>query len=212
MAYSEVSLCNGALARMGQTRFIQALDEATTEAKLCNLFYPQCRDRLLRDYPWRWATRAFTLAMRNSEPDNPKWEYAYANPSACIRVQSILPNDDDIEDARLYDELMHSSVVIPFEVQQTTDGISILTNKKNAVALCTRRVTDPMEFPTAFADALQWRLAVELALPLTGGKTGLRDNLMQYYLSAKSDAEADDANEAVNIRPPFETDYLDVRS
>lgn len=211
MAYSMVSICNGALARMGQTRYIKDLNEATTEAKLCNTFYLQCLDDLLSDYPWRWATQPVTLALKTDEPvDKEKWKYAYAYPSDCVCVQSVLQSSLTAYEGRIPDEVLYTYRA-PFAIRRTAGDTTILTNEQNAVALCTLRITDPLQYPPAFANALQWRLAVELALPLTGGKTTLRDNLMNYYLSAKDDAERKDANEATNVLTPIPIDYLDVR-
>ena len=65
MPLSVVDICNVALTRIGSTQRITAITPPfnTNEAAQCALFYPQCRDELLRDFPWPWASAYVELTQ-----------------------------------------------------------------------------------------------------------------------------------------------------
>ena len=61
------------------------------------------------------------------------------------------------------------------------------------------------------AEALAWRLALDLAVPLTGGKTSLREHLTQYYINARTQAMLKDANEFDAPAPVWAQEYTEAR-
>jgi len=57
---TEVSICSNALRRLGDDP-ITSLTDDTERARLCNAFYQDSRDLVLRSHPWNFAiTRAST--------------------------------------------------------------------------------------------------------------------------------------------------------
>lgn len=52
---SEIEICNIALSRIGNSRSINSMTEASKEANQCSLHYEQCRDAVLSDFPWNFA-------------------------------------------------------------------------------------------------------------------------------------------------------------
>jgi hypothetical protein len=62
VADSEADICNLALINIGHTKFIDALDDDTEEAEVCNEAYVQSRDEVLRDFFWPFATARMQLA------------------------------------------------------------------------------------------------------------------------------------------------------
>jgi hypothetical protein len=60
VAASEAAIANLALLNIGHTKFITALDDATTEAEVCNLVYAQTRDEMLGAFRWPFAKKRAT--------------------------------------------------------------------------------------------------------------------------------------------------------
>jgi len=58
----QVTICNLALARLGDSRIV-TIGDAKPEAEYCSLFYNQTRDECLRAHPWNFATKRAALSL-----------------------------------------------------------------------------------------------------------------------------------------------------
>lgn len=179
MSESEVSVCNKALARLGLPP-ISLLTEGSRESITCGIFLEGSRDAALRDFKWNFATRRKVLAQLQTAVE--PWGYCYAYPSDCIRAREIV-KAAGASDAVLYEVAADGS-----------GGRVILTDKAAAVLVYTARVTAFSAYDPLFVEAFSWKLAAEIALPLTADK-----NLMQIaetkYQNILSQARTADANE-----------------
>lgn len=76
---SDVSLCNLAIAKCSETKFISSLDDAGLIASACKRWYKPVVARLLEMHHWGLATkRAPLVAVANDRSS--EWLYAYAAP------------------------------------------------------------------------------------------------------------------------------------
>lgn len=183
---SIVSICNLALSNIGKGN-INALNEASAEAKACNQFYEHCRDLLLQSYPWRFAGKTQALAeLTNDKPG--AWGYAYTRPNDCLKVRWVRPEYSltDPQPATQQEEIS-----FPHDVE----GGVIYCNLPTAFLRYTYRLTDVSRFSPLFVDALSWHLAVRLAMPLTKDPK-VRSDAYQLAQKMQGAAEMADANEA----------------
>ncbi len=181
MASSVTEICNLALSHI-KRQYIQSLDDNSREAKECKRIYPLLRDSVLGDFPWGFATKHATLALRTDTPYG-NWTYAYAVPSDCLAIRKIWnPYSNEI--------------FIEFDVAASADLTSklIMTSQADAVLVYTARVTDTNMFDLAFVDALAWRLAADLAVPLTGD-TQVQQAAYQMYTMLLGKAQQKSARE-----------------
>lgn len=183
---SVVDICNLALGRLGLKAFISSLDEATAEAEVCNRFFNATRDAALASAPWPFAKKRATLALL-SGVTRAGWAFCYAKPSDCLSPRFVWnglrnPRPDQL---------------IPFELELgDADGSHIIcTDHPGAELVFTKRVDNPTLFHPLFVNALAWRLASELAAPLSG-KPDLAKAAWAAWLSTKSEAHAATLNEA----------------
>lgn len=99
MSASNVTICNAALAMLGE-QTIASLDEPTNRARLCKDLYSQARQMLLRLHPWNCATKRVLLAPLVDKP-----AFGYGNqfqlPDDFLRVQSVNAQDYVIEGKKL---------------------------------------------------------------------------------------------------------------
>lgn len=191
---SEVTICNLALAHLGDSATVSSLypPEGSAQAEHCSRFYPVARDTLLEMAAWNFATRRGTLA----QVDNPTttWLYAYAMPAGVVKALAVLPEgaSDDADS-------------VSYVIETDSGGNKIvLTNEPNAVLRYVALVTDTTRFSSLFTTALTWLLASMLAGPIIKGDTGAAEAqrcLAQFRLWV-AQAEASDANQRrVNVQP-----------
>jgi hypothetical protein len=58
----DVTICNLALARLGDSRIV-TMNDSKPEAEYCTLFYGATRDEVLRGHPWNFATTRAALSL-----------------------------------------------------------------------------------------------------------------------------------------------------
>ena len=86
---TEVSICSNALRRLGDDP-ITSLTDNTERARLCNSFYEDTRDAVLRLHPWNFAITRTSLAKLSDAP-----AYGFSNqfslPTSpyCLRVLAM---------------------------------------------------------------------------------------------------------------------------
>lgn len=182
---SEASICNLALGLVGQTQFVDSLDEATKAAEVAKTYFAATRDELLAAYRWRFATKrqalAPTLQVRAG------WTYAYAAPADMLVPQCIWPG--------MRNPGRGEEVPFAVELNDAADGQLILTDWEDAELKYTVALTRVALFPPYFVAALAAQLAVYFA-----GALPVKPQLMPGLQSAAQlklqTAAAIDANQA----------------
>lgn len=199
MASSVVSICNQAIGRAGISNFIDSLDEASTEASVCSQFYEPCRDFVLAEFPWIFATKRAALASLATAPIN--WLYRYALPSDCLKAEYIV-----IPGSRT--PLAKSRV--PFEVSVENDVKVLYCDVAEAELVYISRVTNPNLFSPSFISALAWYLCSEIAFPLSAA-AGIADKALNKYTLAMSAAATASINESQEDAEP-ESEFITGRN
>lgn len=197
---SVVSICNLALSSLGKNT-INALTEASAEARACNQFYEQTRDTLLQVYPWRFAGKTQALAeIANTEAG--KWRFAYRRPNDCLKIRSIRPAYSAASPCA---QTQQQEISNPYDVE----GETLFCNLSPAFLRYTFRLTDPTKFSPLFVEALSHHLATRLAMPMTRDPKQ-RNDAFQFATQAQAMAEAADANEARNASD-HDSELVEVR-
>lgn len=183
---SDVSICNTALIRIGVSQQIADLAEPSTAAILCLTLYATTRDEVLRAAHWGFARKVATLGLVAEDPTD-EWGYAYRYPADAIEIRKIASGIQRVDPR---DER------VAYELASDDSGLLLYTDRAEAVAVYTARITTAEWFPPDFASALAWRLAIDLAAPL-GGALGIqwRDKAALYYRAAVDAAQAASMNE-----------------
>ena len=171
---SETEIASNALTKLG-AQSITSLDDDTQRARLCRAYYPNVGDAVLRAYPWRCATIRTTLALSEDTPVGDDWAYQFQLPvdPYCLRVLQV---DDG---------------TIPF----TVEGRLILCDESSLYLKFIRRMTDPGSFDSLLQEAIECRLAAELAYPVTGSPTLIKA-MWELYEAKIREARTIDGMEA----------------
>ena len=195
---SQVEICNRALNLLA-TKTITALSDNTQEAIRCNLIYNTARDGVLRDHPWGFARASGTLAILSDETVN-GWDYLYVYPTKCLKILNLFEDSDN----RNADGIEWKEYMSP-----TTKQRSIATDISPAYVEYIYQVTDTTQYDQKFVEALSFKLASELAKPLTGNMdAGIK--FMQMYSAIISDAKKHDSEES-NFKESRDSSYLTAR-
>lgn len=171
---SEVQICNNALTTMGED-LIVALTDNSKAARLCNLQYEIQRDALLREHIWNFATERISLGRLITTPSF-GYTYEFQLPTDFLRMIRTEFSDDISPE------------------QYRIEGRKLLTDSDTVKIEYTKKVTDPNEFDSLFADLLATRLSVVLALPLTDSKS-MFQQMTSLFTFKLSEARLADAQE-----------------
>ena len=178
---TEAGICNSALSKLGNNR-INSLTEGTPAANLCLEQYGKLRDHLLRSHDWNFAASRVKLAQLSSTPAF-GYDYQYALPSDWMRTISVHPGDS--RKGHIADYATESS---------DAEGRVLRTDCRDVYLRYVRKVEDPNVMDPAFREALAWRLAMELAVPLA--KSGsLRDRMAAGFEDALAIAKSIDGQD-----------------
>lgn len=191
---SVIEICNRALSNIGNSRSINSLDEASKEAGQCSLHFDACRDAALADFDWNFATKRVALADTSNPP--PDWDYAYQYPTDCMRITEIM-----LPGVRNPSAALRVQYVTGADSNGT--GKLIYTDQPQAWLKYVGRVTDVNMFDAIFIEALSWRLAAAINMPLTGS-ADLGNNALSMYSRVILSAGSHSLNESQEPQPPVD--------
>lgn len=194
---NKIDICNIALGRIGRKASITSLTENSAEARACGRIWDMVRQSLLREFTWSFSHKITLLAL--STETIPGWNYLYAYPSDCLQALRIFNRAG--ADLRGEQE--------KWDVVNVGNNTFIACNVEQAYLEYTADKTDTDSWTTQFADCLAWRLAFELAMPLSGD-VNLRNSCWQLYMSLGSMAKTTNAAEK-NVDAYKERRYINAR-
>lgn len=195
---SQLDVYNLALSHVSAAA-VQSLTERTKEARECNKLYPVARDSMLESHDWGVARKRKVLALL--EETYSGWDYAYAWPADCVAPRKIY----DATEA-------NNTVPIPYDIG-VNDALNrriILTNEEDAELIYTAKVENVTLFSAMMVDALGYRLAADLAVPLRSDSR-LQRSLMSQFLGLVSSAQTNAAN-TEEQQPDKISDFQKARS
>lgn len=174
MALSTVQISNLALARIGILQGIDDLEEASDEARACNLLFNPCRDDLIGAHDWPFARRTSVLGLTAEDPES-GWAYAYRLPSDCLVARSIGDK-------------------VAFKITSDASGGLLYANTNPATLVYTARIEDVALLPHDVAMLLAARLAVDLA-PALSRSASIAESAGGRYRTAIAEATTTRQNE-----------------
>lgn len=158
---ADLTTVNLALSRFGQAKITQAQLNADVHpsAVAANTFFDSCRDEVLGESNWPFATVTMALSSLG-EDQTGEWVYIYSYPT--LAMSSIF-NCFNLA-------TVDSKSEQEFEVKHIpTLGVSaIYTDLDDAIAEYTYQVTNTALWSKKFITALSYRLAAELCMTITG--------------------------------------------
>lgn len=173
MILSEVSICNQALGWLG-ANLITDFDDGSDEANLCKANYDYIRDAVLEDTGWSFALKRDQIPLLADAELG--YGSAFQLPDDCIRVERIF------SDSRMYDG---------DQLEYVIEDRKVLTDNGTCFIRYIARIIDVSRFSPNFVQALAYRIATDLAIPLTKSRT-MQLQMFELYNNRLEVASATD--------------------
>lgn len=197
----QIDIVNLALSHLGQGTITSAQLTADVHpsAVQANIFWVPCRDEVLGESNWPFAT--VTLALSSLDIDDYEWDYVYSYPTLAVSTMWNIFNEATLNTK---DDQEYAVKHVP------TLGVSaIFCDLEDAIAEYTYKVTDTSLWSTKFVMAFSYRLAASMAKSLTGDNQ-LGVTMTQLYNSILGEAKR--LNNSENRKKPDHANkYIDAR-
>lgn len=194
---SKVDIFNLALSNIAAKVQVQSLTEESNERIYCSANFDAALEVVLEDHDWGFASAYDDLVQLKESSDDvppPKpWIYEDTYPSEAVVVREIVRDTDNEKE-------------VPFDVALNDAGTGkvIHTDKQNATARYTKRITNTTLLSPRAVEAVGWKLATMIVIPLNGNLK-LKQNAEQSYLNSIAEAKRSNFNEGVNREAPDPT-------
>lgn len=165
---SKIDVFNLALGHIGVSSTVADELERSPERVICSRYWDTCRDALLsyKDMPWGFATARVTLADIGTPPTG--WGYRYRYPNDSVNALAIVGGTGRVENIQARPK---------FAIQWEADGRVILADIDEAVLLYIKRIEEAERWPSSFVEAMAYRLASMIVMPLKNDMA-LRNDLL----------------------------------
>jgi len=178
---SEVSICNQALGWLGGVA-INSFDDGTDNAILCEQNYAPLRDSVLEEDIWTFATKRIELQLLSDA------EFGYGSAFQ-------LPPDLITVDKAYRDQNMRDRDALDYVVE----GSKILVDQATCWLRYVYRLEDVVQFSANFTQAVAYRIATELAIPLTKSRT-MQQQMFGLYQERLERARSTDGMQSPAVR------------
>jgi hypothetical protein len=195
---SKIEICNLALLALGQ-RKLNSIDEQTPSARLCRDIFDHEVETTLRAAPWKCAKKIETLGLIANETI-PGWSFLYQHPPKCLFVRKVFTEAS-----------VKSPTPDEFEVllSPVSDTKAIAANISPAYVEYTKKIENTELFDLNLVDALVYKMAAFMAVPLTQDQN-LVKTMLGAYQAVVDQARLVNRNEGY-LKPVAYSSILDAR-
>lgn len=178
MAADSVEIVNSALHKLGAKR-ITSLSDSVKAAEIANDIYNRLRKEVLRSHPWNFAVKYVDLS---ATANTPVWDLEYTK-------EFLLPSDVlRVLETDLYEDQK-------WEIGTNVDNNKVIFCNVDTLAIkYIKDITDTTIFDANFDECLAYRLAMDMAYPLTQSRA-LSQDMRKAYKEMLGPAMSFDAQE-----------------
>jgi len=199
MATGKLDIINLALMRIGESP-IQSLEEGSTPANSAKALYDMSRRAVLRDFDWSFAMKTSSLPLLADEGEE-AGVYVCSVPADCLRVVQVL---------RRYEANIARGTAGFYTSNEwfRVQGNKLYVRTPVPYVRYVRDEENTNLFDAKFIEALSYKLAGELAMPVRQS-----ESLMASMLNAYQGLVGTAAEESQNEHEPAlsQNPYVEVR-
>lgn len=195
---SQVDIYNMSLGNIGQSETVASINERSKPVIVCNQYWQLALDTLIAAFPWPFATRFEKLALLPGSTNAYQFRYQY--PTDCLRALYLTTPS-----VAQPDELLQPR----WEVAYGTGGQMILSNESAAELAYVQRIDDVGRLPPLAVEALSWKLAALIAMPMTNTRT-IAETASALYQGALQQAWSQALNES-KFENTHESEFIVAR-
>lgn len=199
LSVTSTGLANRALFHHGEGKQVTDLDDTSdvsVEARTLRAIFWDVWYEVLRDYPWNFATRRWTITSKLATAPLFGFDNNFLMPADCVRVR-------DLPDAAKDEE---------WSIETLADGTTVIATDldPSLKVLGTAAVTSIAKADPLFRNAFSLRLAMQSAMAITNSRN-VRNDMAGLYAMALQEAERADSQESGPERRE-ESIWVDVRA
>jgi len=171
---------------------IDDLDTDTSyRAQQIRILFGDCKRLILEEYDWAFASTRAQLLRLPATPIS-GWAYFYELPTDLIRIHQVRASENDFDVS--YTRRDKSCIDIAYELSQPR----LLTDAEEVWMLYTRGLLNLENWPRSVAEALSYRLAMDMATILTESASKRQEMERLYERSIIKARTINTANDAVD--------------
>ena len=156
-----LTIYNLALSHIGQKPVANTTDETQPEILACNTHFPNARDSVLAQIAFPFNSAPIELAEYTTidTASIPGWSYYYTYPASALSVWEVYSSSNAA-----------TATEKDFEVRYLPAVAAkiICTDEQSAYANSSYLVTDYTLWDDRFIEAVSYKLAAAIAIPITG--------------------------------------------
>lgn len=175
---SKTEIASAALVEVGAAPITDLDADTTTNGDIVRRWYTHTRDSMLRQYTWNFALARQSLSRDVTGPDF-EFTYSFSLPTDpyCLRVLEMYNSTSEWK----------------------VEGRKLLTDDEAVNLKYISRVSNPVEFDELFTDALVFRIASNIAVPIKRDKTLARSLLEIAELKTQAARTHDSQEGTFNV-------------
>lgn len=171
---TKTSICNKALALLGEEPINSVEDKTSKAARLCDQHYDLALYSILSDGKWPFAT-VEAEAQRLQHPDYSKEQkYIYAIPVNCVLISSVYPRDKrkvmtkGVDwDIRYIEELKTNAIICNLQSKTDEDVSNSIYQDEQIMIEYVQANGKSSTYTPNFIRCLVAQLAADLSMPIT---------------------------------------------
>ena len=170
---SQTRIVNRALALLGSAQRVSSITEPSGAAVTALALFDDARDATLAEHPWNFAIRRSSLAANVTAPAF-GYAYSFALPGDCLRWLPWAAQSDDFRRCEQEGGALLADTPGPLNIRYIA------------------RIEDVALWSAGFTEAVAWKLAAEMAEPITAD-AGVGNKMLQGWDTALRKAKRSDA-------------------
>lgn len=181
-----VTIANLAASKLGEDDRLTAPDENTHLGRSVAAVWTEIRQAVLREHPWNFALKRWSLPSRVLDPAEciEPWTYAYRIPDGMLRLHEIISPCLATEDWQ-------------------REGRDILSDSEGPLVVRgVRDMPDTWQWDALFVEAFAFRLAFQIADRITGDRERKADAWAGWQQALRKAKSADGRE-----NPPIPASY-----
>lgn len=190
---TDLDIVNEALTKLGEKTIVQLDPPKDKPSRIANAGFADCRDFVLADARWRFATERKSLPESGTPPIF-GFKHAYPIGADVLTVWEVDGEADD-----------------DWQIERHLGGRAIYTDASAPLLItATVRVTDLSISDPSFRDALATYCASKWCESITG-TLALKDDLLKEYVAKISHARSMNGRQGTPRKTRVSNSWLDVR-
>ncbi len=171
---SDTEIANAALIEVGAKTITDLAADTTTHGDIVRRWYIHTRDSMLRQYTWNFALARQALTKDTTAVGTPEFTNSFTLPTIPYCLRAL--------------EMWNSFA------EWKVEGRKLLTDDDTVNLKYISRVTNTVDFDDLFTDALIFRLAANIAVPIKRDKV-LANSLLEIAEFKTQTARTHDSQE-----------------